>query len=91
MPGQLLPPVQSCSCVLSHYNLLFILQKKDSPLPACRVSAEFPLPVCFWVIAAETLQGGWVPCGELNVQADMIILNQKYILSLVREREGKMQ
>lgn len=69
----------------------FYSPEKDSPLPAFRVIAEFSLPVCFWVIAEETLQGGWVECGELNVQGDMAILNQKHILSLVRKRERKMQ
>lgn len=42
----------------------FYSPEKDSPLPAFKVIAEFSLPVCFWVIAVETLQGGWAECGE---------------------------
>lgn len=71
--------------------------RKDPPIPQSflpsRVNAEFPLPVYFWVIAVETLQDGWVECGELIIKADMTVLNQKHILSLVfvSKRERKMQ
>lgn len=86
--GDLPPSVQS--------YLPFILEK-GPPIPQSflpsRVNAEFPLPVYFWVIAVETLQDGWVECGELIIKADMTVLNQKHILSLVfvSKRERKMQ